>query len=720
MGDLYLEPYDPTEHAALATLTPKRTATRTSYLASPQPTTIAPPLPTVPEVTVDPISAQDRTKYAGLFASCEPVQGELDGEKARAVFLRSKLPVDQLAHIWTLVDTKNRGKLNVHEFTAAMHLIRRVMDGSIRKLPIELPPGLMPPDKEPAAFSFEQAFEQPSAVVVEEVAWSIDAEEKERFNVYFDALDKQKSGKIAGMEAATFFKNSQLPEVVLADIWTLADITKDGHLSRDEFAVAMHLIHGKLAGKPIPPTLPYALVPPTLRSLIRPPPTTMTSPQRDILQSAFSIPPSYPATMRSMPDRRESLDLFRDPVPAPVSKAHTELMDLFSAPTTSPRGNLLLESNSPVAAMPSPKSHDPFGLEALTHEPPPTAPEPSFSTDPKIAEIQKLQRDMQDQRIQNDRVKQQRASMEADAQELATKRRDLSIRLAQAQAMHDAENRALKEVQAVYEESMQAIASSKIETERLERELVQARMERERIQQQLETNQQTSTDLKRRLRIAQEELEKLKADKLDREKELNLSTAMLQAEQHFVTKAEQQVKTGVVSSGQQKVSSPPPSNNNPFQGRSPPPPVPRKAVASNLFEGFEDDFADLKNATPTTSDAKFDFSSAFSSISTPPTSIQPKDHSETLGKVAEPPLDDFDAVFAQLEPVQAMTADTSAFDDEDFNVDSFASFAPVSTKVNSAMAMFPTLEELDAQPPPVNQSDDEDSIVKVDMHDLSK
>lgn len=43
------------------------------------------------------------------------------------------------------------------------------------------------------------------------------------------------------------------------------DINNDGRLTRDGFAVAMHLIQGKLAGKEIPATLPQTLVPPSMR-----------------------------------------------------------------------------------------------------------------------------------------------------------------------------------------------------------------------------------------------------------------------------------------------------------------------------------------------------------------------------------------------------------------------------------------------------------------------
>lgn len=62
-----------------------------------------------------------------------------------------------------------------------------------------------------------------------------------------------------------FFQNSRLPETELAQIWDLADTQQRGKLSREEFAVAMHLIHKRLAGQPIPRQLPATLIPPSAR-----------------------------------------------------------------------------------------------------------------------------------------------------------------------------------------------------------------------------------------------------------------------------------------------------------------------------------------------------------------------------------------------------------------------------------------------------------------------
>lgn len=54
----------------------------------------------------------------------------------------------------------------------------------------------------------------------------------------------------------------QMSDVLLRD---LADLKNDGRLTREGFAVAMHLIQKKLAGKEIPSTLPTGLIPPSMR-----------------------------------------------------------------------------------------------------------------------------------------------------------------------------------------------------------------------------------------------------------------------------------------------------------------------------------------------------------------------------------------------------------------------------------------------------------------------
>jgi len=58
---------------------------------------------------------------------------------------------------------------------------------------------------------------------------------------------------------------SKLPVDKLGKIWDLADMDKDGNLSRHEFMVAMHLVYKALETHAIPNTLPPELLPPGRR-----------------------------------------------------------------------------------------------------------------------------------------------------------------------------------------------------------------------------------------------------------------------------------------------------------------------------------------------------------------------------------------------------------------------------------------------------------------------
>ena len=48
----------------------------------------------------------------------------------------------------------------------------------------------------------------------------------------------------------------------------LSDLNNDGRLTREGFAVAMHLIQGKMTGRDIPSTIPASLIPPSMRGTV--------------------------------------------------------------------------------------------------------------------------------------------------------------------------------------------------------------------------------------------------------------------------------------------------------------------------------------------------------------------------------------------------------------------------------------------------------------------
>ena len=199
-----------------------------------------------------------------------------------------------------LADVRQAGNLNQTEFAIAMHYIAKLMDGTLSTLPTELPPSVyatangdtnntvvqpspspqhavpsphIPPSQQPqrsqtidslGTMAFSSGNPAPAnAIVGQQQQWDVTPQEKAQFDTFFDKIDGQKTGFVQGTETVEFFKNSRLPENDLAHIWDLADTNQQGRLTREQFAVAMHLIHKRLQGGVLPNTLPQSLVPPS-------------------------------------------------------------------------------------------------------------------------------------------------------------------------------------------------------------------------------------------------------------------------------------------------------------------------------------------------------------------------------------------------------------------------------------------------------------------------
>lgn len=242
-----------------------------------------------------PFSQIHKDKFWNLFLACGPVNGFLAGDKARDCFLKSSLSHQDLWQIWNLADTYKRGALDIYEFALGMYLIQGSEAGHIPLIPAVVPPeihqqiagtmsGVSAPNYQMIASKAliePPVVSQSSANLVNSTqkslpllprtenishAWDVTPAEKFDADQRFDILDPQKRGTVEGDVAAKYMLRFRLQPEDLAHIWDLADLNNDNHLTRDGFAVAIHLIHRKLSGRDLPYVLPSSLIPPSIRS----------------------------------------------------------------------------------------------------------------------------------------------------------------------------------------------------------------------------------------------------------------------------------------------------------------------------------------------------------------------------------------------------------------------------------------------------------------------
>uniref|UniRef100_A0A6Q2YK79 Intersectin 1 (SH3 domain protein) n=1 Tax=Esox lucius TaxID=8010 RepID=A0A6Q2YK79_ESOLU len=252
------------------------------------------------------------------------------GDQARNFFLQSGLPPPILAQIWALADMNNDGKMDIHEFSIAMKLIKLKLQGhplppslppTMKQPPLTMPPpptapfgkggmpglgvmpglpavpplpmppmpgvGMSPPlvssgpppgppmaNGAPAMIQPMAGFSHPGLAYAPVPPqpppdWAVPNSSRLKYRQLFNSHDKMMSGHLTGPQARTILMQSSLPQTSLASIWNLSDIDQDGKLTAEEFILAMHLIDMAMSGLPLPPVLPPDFIPPTFRYWIR-------------------------------------------------------------------------------------------------------------------------------------------------------------------------------------------------------------------------------------------------------------------------------------------------------------------------------------------------------------------------------------------------------------------------------------------------------------------
>uniref|UniRef100_A0A8C2WYQ8 Intersectin-1 n=1 Tax=Cyclopterus lumpus TaxID=8103 RepID=A0A8C2WYQ8_CYCLU len=274
------------------------------------------------------ISVDERAKHDQQFLSLSPTAGGyITGDQARNFFLQSGLPPPILAQIWALADMNSDGRMDIHEFSIAMKLIKLKLQG--HPLPPALPPSMqqaaltlppqsafgmppMPPISAPLSglpplplpplpvgvspplvssappplpppisngapptgmMQPVSGFSHPGNALLTSrqsalppCDWAVPQSSRLKYRQLFNSHDKMMSGHLTGPQARTILMQSSLPQGQLATIWSLSDIDQDGKLTAEEFILAMHLIDMAMSGLPLPPVLPPDYLPPTFRA----------------------------------------------------------------------------------------------------------------------------------------------------------------------------------------------------------------------------------------------------------------------------------------------------------------------------------------------------------------------------------------------------------------------------------------------------------------------
>ncbi|PWN44135.1 EF-hand, partial [Ceraceosorus guamensis] len=477
---------------------------------------------------VPQVSPADRARYTRIFASSGPVNGLLDGEKAKGILVRSKLPFDQLGQIWGLADTRSRGALDLTDFIIAMHFLQASMNGSLGSagLPATLPPGLyeqaaggaaVPPGSpsrgltaqhtggsipggiprqltgqgaRPSGFLSPQQTGAPAAVPTLAGDWLVSPADKAKADRFFDGLDTERKGTLEGQAAVPFFMQSGLPEATLAHVWDLSDITQSGNLSRDEFAVAMHLINGALTGSQLPQELPAGLIPPSLRG--RDLPAAVNPQESDTQKDLFSLmdddePTALPVNPASAFVKPTSSVSAVPPPPAPKGTGPFD-DDFFSGPVAA--------AATPSALSPAVTGNNSAIRAAASPVPPVTDASAEVGN-------KRLALDSTNKALTG--LQSKRAELEQTVSTNSTDIAELESRLTVVRATHDKESAAVKTLQERATSQAAELKTLREETIRAESDLSALRAEKDEIEQTVLRDREDVRDMKKRMAELQAE-----------------------------------------------------------------------------------------------------------------------------------------------------------------------------------------------------------------------
>lgn len=266
-----------------------------SSLLQSQPSSLIPQntatLQLLPQENISAVAPVDFQKFSQMFIKTTGSEhASLDGTAAKDIFLKAKLPTTTLGQIWSLVDTSNRGLLDLPSFVMAMHLIHGLLSGTVKQLPPFLPDYVWqsvkqgsadqsarqtsyssiaslqstvrhtPTQQQPLVAPVQEQSRQSSVASTASSEWAVSAAQKQQMDAIFDSLDKAKTGNLSPDQVASYLMTSRLDQQDLASIWDLSDIQNTGIFNKLEFAIALFLVNRRRAGLSLPNVVPDSLI----------------------------------------------------------------------------------------------------------------------------------------------------------------------------------------------------------------------------------------------------------------------------------------------------------------------------------------------------------------------------------------------------------------------------------------------------------------------------
>ena len=336
---------------------------------------------------------------------------------------------------------------------------------------------------------------------------------------------------------------------MLAHIWDLSDIQKQGKLTRDTFAVAMYLIRSKISGKDVPETLPMSLVPPSMRQSVISAPVQPVLPQpqpssaaQDLfgLDSAFA--PSVTTTGSPAPALTSGISSpaktiipnkgATSPKPSPVIS--TTLSRPFQPQSDFGRGIATppLQPSTPRQSFQPPQSFPPSSPVSNFNQLPAPIQVPMQSgsvfgdqdrdllgdADPEIsqkltaetAELANLSNQIGSLNTATRNLQSNKARAETELASVSQQKRDIEARLKQIRSLYDAEVNSVKAVETQLTTVVGELGKNRQEVAILEGSLHALQSQLAEQRGTLQKDQAENTSLKQRIASVGEEIKKLK------------------------------------------------------------------------------------------------------------------------------------------------------------------------------------------------------------------